>query len=104
MVLLQRVLQPVLRKRPQWLKPFIVEKIDDADLQKLTIRRPFSHTARLLLVLVTIGLVSDLVSLFWPRHNLVVLLPAVSWVRHPENGDKVVADCSAGLCSSFNRN
>ncbi|KAG8525613.1 uncharacterized protein KY384_009257 [Bacidia gigantensis] len=80
LVLLHRVLQPLLRKRPQWLKPFVVEDIDDSDLIQLEKRKPFSWKTRLLILTTIIGLVTDLVALAWPRPNFAALLPAISWL------------------------
>ena len=79
-VLLFRVLQPVWRKRPLWLRNFVEEYLDEAELAKLnTAKRKLTGSTIILLILAVTGLTLDLVGLLWPPHKLMLLLPTISW-------------------------
>ena len=78
-VLTGRVLRPIWRKRPLWLRNFVEDDVNPAETAKLNHDKSLTGSTITLIVLCIIGLTLSLVGLLWPPHNLVLLLPTLSW-------------------------
>ena len=79
LVLLLWLSRPLYRGRPQWMKPFIEELNERAEIQKTPSK--ITRSTTILLILIPCGLALQLVTALYPSPSLTALLPALSWVN-----------------------
>ena len=79
-VLMIRVAQPLFRLRPLWMKPFIEEFHDHGEDLQMDAKRSPSHLTTALLIIIPLGLVSQVVTALYPTRSFAGLLPVLSWV------------------------
>lgn len=79
-VLLIRVLQPLLRYRPRWMKAFIEEPVNNPERIPLDSKKPPQLTVALIAFSLA-GLALQVTTIFYPSKNISAVLPAMSWVR-----------------------
>ena len=77
-VLISWLLTPLYRFRPQWMKPFIEELHEQAEVQKTD--RKITRSTTSLLILIPCGLALQLVTALYPLPSLSAVLIALSWV------------------------
>ena len=78
LVLISWLSKPLYRFRPQWMKPFIEELNEQAEIRKT--RRKITRSTTALLILIPCGLAVQLVAALYPFPSLSALLAALSWV------------------------
>jgi len=81
LILLMRVLQPLLRHCPTWMKPFINELNEKGQELKIEDKRCYAPPTTALLVIIPIGLAVQIMTLLYPSYDIRGVLPALAWVK-----------------------
>lgn len=79
-VIFTRLLQPLHRYRPNWMRPFVSEfngKTNDIQLPK---RRRYKTLTKALLGILPIGLAIQIVSTLYPTYDITRIFPTLAWV------------------------
>lgn len=79
-ILLVRVLQPLLRYRPRWTKPFISELKEKGQDFRVEEQIRYGFTTKALLVVIPTGLTVQLVTVLYPTYDATEIFPTTAWV------------------------
>ena len=89
-LLVGRILRPLLPHRPLWATTFTKEFCEQRVTASPNPKQRSARSTSILLGLFLAGLVSRLVTVFYPSLGITVLAPAISWViRLPESEKRV---------------
>lgn len=79
-VLFIRLLQPLHRYRPRWMRPFVSEFNDKTDESQLPKQKSYTTMTKALLVILPIGLVIQIVATLYPLYDITKVFPTLAWV------------------------
>ena len=80
-VLLIRMLRPLAKFRPLWMRNFVGELEEPPKEMQLESKKRYGHLTIALLVLIPMGLVLELLMFLRRPYSIATWLPAFSWVR-----------------------
>lgn len=80
-VLVIRASCPVLRRRPQWMKPFIEELDEQGEEIQSSGKKHMRRTTVALLVTAPVGLFLQVVSTLYPVYSAPAIFPTLAWVN-----------------------
>lgn len=79
-VIFTRLLQPLNRYRPNWMRPFVSEFNDKTIYVQLPKRRRYTTLTKALLAILPIGLAIQIVAALYPTYDLTEIFPTLAWV------------------------
>lgn len=74
------VIQPLLRLRPKWMIPFVKELYEQSEDFQTDRKKQYTRSKIALMILIPLGLASQVVASLYPASSVRALLAVLPWV------------------------